>query len=115
MGGGAAARVPAAPAAIGRFLVWKGASGRAYVFSRVDDRRDLDDAVTVAARLDGVAVRLLAAPAVGADGPTVAGEIWAHFLAEDAAARRRALADLIAGGRLPELFGAAMPMPAIAA
>ncbi|MBV5262956.1 hypothetical protein [Pinisolibacter aquiterrae] len=99
----------------GRFLIWRGASGRAYVFSpiAVDDAGfedtgldgiGLDDAVLIAVERDR-AGRPTAARVV-ADRSGRPGEIWAHHLATTAAARRRAVIDLTASGREPELFGA---------
>jgi hypothetical protein len=94
----------------GRFLIWRGASGRAYVFSPVVDDdagvdgMGLDEAVLIAVERDR-AGRPRAARVV-ADRSGRPGEIWAHHLATTAAARRRAVIDLTASGREPELFGA---------
>lgn len=89
----------------GQFLIWRGASGRAHVFSPVaDDDVALDDAVLIAVERDR-AGRPTAARVV-ADRSGRPGEIWAHHLATTVAARRRAVIDLTASGREPELFGA---------
>lgn len=93
----------------GQFLIWRGASGRAYVFSPVADDvgfdgMGLDDAVLIAVERDRAGRP--AAAGVVADRSGRPGEIWAHHLATTAAARRRAVIDLTASGREPELFGA---------
>lgn len=70
----------------GRFLLWRGASGRLYVFSALEVGEDAGEALVVAH--DGGAGR----------------KLWAHYLAGDAAARRRARMDLEASAERPRPF-----------
>lgn len=88
----------------GRFLIWRGASGRAYAFSPLDEDGPLEDALLIAVRRDRDGRPIGARPVSG--GPVRSGEIWAHHLAATPAARHSAALDLLAGGRAPEAFGA---------
>lgn len=93
-----------APPFDGRFLVWRGASGRSYVFSPVeDDDMPLDAAVLIAVRRDRDGAPCAARPVTDRDAGR--GEVWAHHLATTGAARAAAIADLVASGRVPEAFG----------
>lgn len=84
-----------------RFRLFAGGSGRRYVFTRLEDGHDptdLDGAVVVIARATREGPRPLwigSAERTPRDlAPGV--EIWAHWLAETAAARGAAVADLVA-------------------
>lgn len=82
-----------------RFLVWRGASGRAHVFSRCDDVDDIAGAalfliprIDAAGRIVGARVGLRSEPGFPA---------WVHFVGDDEGALRRARMDLAAAPRGP--------------
>ncbi len=82
-----------------RFLVWRGASGRAHVFSRCDDVDDIAGAalfliprIDAAGRIVGARVGLRPEPGFPA---------WVHFVGDDEGALRRARMDLAAAPRGP--------------
>lgn len=87
----------------GRFLIWRGASGRAYAFSPAEDDGSLDEAVLIDVRRDRSGRPIDARPVAEIDDRR--GEVWAHHLATTPAARRAATVDLLTGGRSPEVFG----------
>ncbi|MER2607023.1 MAG: hypothetical protein ABTQ29_14410 [Siculibacillus sp.] len=81
-----------------RFVVRRGASGRRYVFTRIealDAAEDLSETVVMIRGRHGGAETVAFALGGGEAGPGP-GEIWAHYLARTAGARQAALADLLA-------------------
>ncbi|TBW33965.1 hypothetical protein EYW49_19100 [Siculibacillus lacustris] len=101
--------LPVAGGLARRFRAWRGASGRRYVFTRIEGRDlpqgDLDDAV-VAVRC-GSMVPATFAEARDLTPATRAGdcEIFAHYLAPTAADRLAVLADL---DRATAFFGGSL-------
>lgn len=100
-GSGAFGRVPAFGGVAGpagwladRFLVWRGASGRAHVFSRYDDVADVaGDALFLIPRIDA------AGRIVGArvdTRPEPGRPVWVHFVGDGEGALRRVRMDLAA-------------------
>lgn len=86
------------------FLLWKGASGRTYVFSPASDPADFADAVVAVEERYGRFGRPFATVA----GRSTEGRtLWVHLLARDAAARAAAVGDLALGGRAPAFFAPA--------
>lgn len=77
-----------------RFLVWRGVSGRAYVFSRCDDVDDIvGEALFLIPRVDA-AGRIVGAR-VGLR-PEPGRPAWVHFVGDGDGALRRARMDLAA-------------------